>query len=93
MLSLVDCLGICDLTEDEIDAIAFHEHVPDIIAVEFAEYLIHSDEGVPMISRIILDDIEEAKRLGHHDQAEKLNHVLKHFVVTHPEYTGIPESA
>lgn len=86
MLSLVDCIGLCDLDEDEIQAIATHEHVPDVIAVELAEYMIHSPDGVPMIKRIILDDIEEAKRHGNLPEAEKLQKVLCHFVATHPEF-------
>ncbi|HBR96722.1 MAG TPA: hypothetical protein DD979_05015 [Gammaproteobacteria bacterium] len=86
MLSLIDCLGLCDLTEEEVEAIATHEHVPDVVAVELAEYLIHSPDGVPMIRRIILDDIEEAEKHGHTQEADKLRLVLKRFIVTHPEY-------
>ncbi len=92
VLSLIDCLGLCELTEEEIQAIAVHEHVPDVVAIELAEYLIHSPEGVPMIRRIIVDDIEEARRNGHEEQVEKLQLVLKHFILTHPEYSAETES-
>ena len=86
MLSLEDIIGMCDCTKEEIEAIAMHEHVPDAIASEMAQYMIHSPDGVPKIRRIIIEDIEFAISRGHIDQAEKLNEVLKHFVATHPDY-------
>ena len=85
MLTFEDCLGLSDLTEEEVDAIAEHEHVPEIIAAELGSYLVHSSTGVPMIRRIILDDIEAARNRGDNDHALRLKLVLKHFVETHPE--------
>jgi len=32
MISLEDCVALCDLTPDEVAAIGEHEHVPEIIA-------------------------------------------------------------
>lgn len=84
MLTLQDCIGICELTEEEIEAIAQHEHVPEIIATELGEYIIHSKDGVPHMRRIILDDIEEARSHGHDEEVERLQLVLKHFIATHP---------
>ena len=88
MLTLDDILGVCECTEEEIEAIAMHEHVPTAVAAELSEYLIHCDDGIPRIKKIILEDIEEARAYGHHEQAERLNQVLAHFVVNHPEYEG-----
>ena len=85
MLTLQDCIGLCELTEEEIKAIAQHERVPEIIAAELGEYLIHCENGVPHIRKIILEDIEEAKSRGHIEDVERLNLVLKHFIVTHPD--------
>lgn len=86
MLNLDDILGMCECTEEEIAAVALHEHVPDAIAAELADYIIHSDDGVPKMRKIIVEDIEEAKRKGDLDQAKHLNEVLKHFVANHPLY-------
>lgn len=86
MLTYEDCLGLSELNEDEIRAIAEHEHVPEIVAMEMGNYLIHSDDGVPKIKKIILDDINEAIETGDDQHAEKLKKVLKHFVATHPEH-------
>ena len=85
MLTIEDCLGLCDLDEEEILAIAKHEHLPEIIAVELAQYLIETEDGVPAIRRMILDDIQYARDGGDHQQTERLNLVLKHFIATHPE--------
>ncbi len=84
MLTYQDCVELSDLTEEEIEAIAQHEHLPEMAALEMGSYLIHTPEGIPMIKRIILDDIEEARRHGHSQQALQLKLVLKHFVDTHP---------
>lgn len=83
MLSYDDCVGLSDLTEEEIEAIAEHERVPEIVAAELGSYLVHSSEGVPMIKRIILDDIEKAKQQGNKERALHLRLVLKHFMDTH----------
>lgn len=85
MLSYEDCVELSDLTEEEIAAIAEHEHLPEIAALEMGSYLIHTPEGVPMIKRIILDDIEEERRRGHNDKVLRLKLVLKHFIDTHPQ--------
>ena len=86
MLSLDDLMGMCDCTEEEIEAIAIHEHVPDAVASEMAAYLIHCPDGVPRIRKIIVEDIEEARSKGDEEQAQKLNDVLLHFIANHPEY-------
>jgi hypothetical protein len=86
MLSYQDCVELSDLTEEEIEAIAEHEHLPEIAALEMGSYLVHTEEGIPMIKRIILDDIEEERRRGHDQKALQLKLVLKHFIETHPQH-------
>ncbi len=88
MLSYKDCVGLCDLTEAEIDAIAEHEHLPRLVALELGEYLIHSPEGVPMIRKMIIDDIAHARQHGDWDKALKLRATLRHFIQTHPEHSA-----
>ncbi len=86
MLTYEDCLELSDLTEEEVEAIAQHEHIPEIVALELGSYLVHGPDGVPMIKRIILDDIEEERRLGNQKKALHLKLVLRHFVHTHPKH-------
>ena len=85
MLTWIDCLGLCDLTEAEIEAVAEHEHLPEIVALELGNYLVHSTGGVPMIKHIIRDDIAAAQARGDHRHAATLKLVLRHFIDTHPE--------
>ncbi len=86
MLNLQDIIGMCDCTEDEIAAVAMHEHVPEAVASELANYIIHGEDGVPKLRKIIKEDIEEAQRKGHSEQVAQLKEVLKHFIATHPLY-------
>ncbi len=88
MLTLQDCIGLSDLTEEEVDAIAEHEHIPEIVAVELGNYLVHSPDGVPMLKRMIIEDIEAARKRGDQQHAMKLRLVLHHFIQTHPENNG-----
>jgi hypothetical protein len=84
MLTFEDCLGLCELTEDEVDAIVEHEHLPELLALELGNYLIHTASGERRVSRMILEDIEEARQRGDLKHAAKLKLVLAHFVETHP---------
>ena len=84
MLTREDCLALCDLSEDEIAAIAAHEHVPLLLAAEIGQYLIHLPDGATRIRRIILDDIAAAEAQGHKAEARRLKAVLHHFALDHP---------
>lgn len=86
MLSYEDCLALSELEEDEIDAIAEHENLPEMAALELGSYLVHSPEGVPMIKKMIVDDIEHARARGDLQHAAKLRLVLRHFIETHPQH-------
>jgi hypothetical protein len=85
MLTWEDCLALCELTEDEIAAIAEHEHLTQMAAAEFGNYVVHSPKGVPMIRRIILEDIAAARRRSDIAHAAKLKLVLRHFIHGHPQ--------
>src|SRR5437899_712455 len=45
MLTLMDCLALCELSREEVEAIAEHEHTPEIIAAELGFYLVRSRQG------------------------------------------------
>lgn len=92
MLTWEDCLGLCDLTPEEIEAIAHHEHLSQMAALELGEYLVTHPGGTPAISRMILDDISRAEEAGDRLEALKLKLVLKHFVESHAKASG-PNSA
>ena len=85
MLTFEDCLGLCDLTEEEIDAIAQHEHIPEIAALELGQYLVKTPDGSQKIRRMILDDIEDAKSMNDLERYLVLKATLRHFIDTHPD--------
>jgi hypothetical protein len=90
MLTLEDCIALSDLSEEEIDAIAEHEHVPEIVATEIGNYLIRREDGTACLKRIILDDIEVAEARGDLEHASNLRNVLRHFIRTHADQLGKP---
>jgi hypothetical protein len=46
MISREDCIALCGLKEEEVRAIAEHEHVPDIAAAAMVRYLLKKPEGL-----------------------------------------------
>ena len=85
MISIEDVIGMSDLTEDEIMAVAEHEHIPEIAAAALADYLMHRPHGPAKIRRMITDDIRHALEHGHQEDAKRLFMALRHFVTEHPE--------
>lgn len=78
-----DILGMCDLTEEEVDAIAEHEHVPEAVAAALGNMLVHRDEGIDAIRRMIKDDVRAALARGDRAHASSLVKALHHFVAEH----------
>jgi len=85
MLRFEDCLALCGLTEDEVQAIAQHEHVPEIAAVELGNYLVHAQDGELLIKAMIRDDIAAAAASGDPERELALKLVLRAFVLRHPK--------
>ncbi|MBS0356889.1 MAG: hypothetical protein JSR83_23650 [Proteobacteria bacterium] len=83
MLTLQDCIELSDLSEDEILAIAEHEHVPEMLAVEMGCYLCHSPEGDRRIRHMIADDIKHSREKGDEEHTAALRSVLKQYIGEH----------
>lgn len=83
MLTLQDCIGLSELTEEEILAIAEHEHIPEMAALELGNYLIQTPSGERRIKRMIVDDIEAARRAGDHTRVLALKLCLRHYLEHH----------
>jgi hypothetical protein len=58
MLSLEDCIALSGLTEDEVLAIAQHEHIPEIAAAELGNYLSRSADGRRALEWLLDDHIQ-----------------------------------
>ncbi|MFT5394876.1 MAG: hypothetical protein ACI85N_000055 [Gammaproteobacteria bacterium] len=92
MLTFEDCLALCDLSVDEIAAIAEHEHLPEMAALGYGDYLIHGPDGEQHIKRMIVEDIENAKASGNLKHVEELEAILKTFIVNHPKLLVLLEA-
>ena len=86
MITLEDCVALCGLTEEEVLAIAEHEHLPEIAAAALASYLVHQEHhGLDRVRDMIADDIRNAQARGDKEHVLVLLHVLHHFLRAHPE--------
>jgi hypothetical protein len=85
MITLEDCVGFCGLTEEEVLAIAEHEHLTEIVATALAQYLLSQEHGSEKVRDMIVDDIRQAQLIEGKEQVLMLLHVLHHFLKTHPE--------
>ncbi|MFZ5559045.1 MAG: hypothetical protein ACOZDY_20405 [Pseudomonadota bacterium] len=85
MLTLEDCLALSDLTEDEIEAIAEHEHIPELVALELGNYLVQTPAGEKRIRRMIVEDIEHARTHGDLQRVALLKLTLKHYLEHHAD--------
>ena len=80
MLTWEDCVALSELTPEEIEAIAMHEHCPEMIAAELGHYLLETPGGERRIRAMIRDDIRHAQACDDHYRAARLKEVLRHFV-------------
>ena len=84
MLTYNDCLGLSGLTPEQVAALARHEHLPEIVALEMGWSLCGTAEGKRRIRRMILDDVAAACRHGKPQEAARLGLALHHFLEAHP---------
>lgn len=89
MLTRQDCIALCDLSAEEVAAIAEHEHIPEIVAAELGNYLVHTREGEARIEKMIVDDIEHARKHKNFAHMSQLVAVLRHFIDEH-HHTDAP---
>ncbi len=85
MISIEDCIAMCGLTREEVDAIAEHEHIDEIDATALANHLMDREGGPQKIREMIHDDIRAALTHGNKDHARDLLMALRHFMHAHPE--------
>lgn len=83
MLTIEDCIAMSDLTEDEVEAIAEHEHLPMMAALEMGWYLVQTPEGEERVREMIADDIAEAEAREDVARAARLKLTLRRYVETH----------
>ena len=61
MITIEDCIGLCGLTEEEVLAIAEHEHLPEVAATALAQYLLSDEHGSEKVRDMIIDDFRSGR--------------------------------
>ena len=89
MLTYEDCLDLCDLDQEEVDAVAEYERSQRLPALAECEFLLHSDGGIRRIRYMIVDDIRHAQCCGDLRHARELRRVLTRFNKHHPCGAGL----
>ena len=84
MLTIDDCIALCGLTEEEVQAIAEHERIPQVAAAEMAHYLVRTSDGELRVKSMIKDDIAAAADSGNRERELALKLILCQFVRQHP---------
>ncbi len=90
MLSLQDCLDLTELSDAELAAIARHEKIPPIVALELGHHLIQTAGGVETLRQFILDDIMSAQRQNRCGDCEEFSRTLADYNEKHPERREAP---
>lgn len=85
MITLEDCVALSGLSEEEILAIAEHEHIPVGAATGMARYLSRVAGGVEVVCTMIIDDVRVAQASGNREHIRELLHILHHYLKAHPE--------
>jgi hypothetical protein len=85
MFTIEECIAMCGLTQDEVLAIAEHEHIPEIAAAAPGQYLLTQDDGTEKVSAMLRDDIWLAIHRNDRAHARQLFMALRHFLSSHPQ--------
>jgi hypothetical protein len=84
MLTLADCVAFCGLSEDELQLVADHEHLPLVVAAELAADLLKTAKGTYLIRSYMLDQLAKAAANGEQQEAKRLDRIISKFVAGHP---------
>ena len=90
MLSLQDCLDFADLSDAELSAIARHEMIPPIVALELGHMLIQTTGGVETLRQFIQDDIMSAQRQHCCRDCQEFSRTLADYNEKHPDDRSAP---
>lgn len=83
MITVDDCIHFSSLDSVDIEAIAVHEHVGEILACELAAELSTTPRGCRTIIKFFVDDIRAAEAHHQYERARRLHLALNHFSASH----------
>ncbi len=85
MITVDDVVGMTCLTEEEVAALAEHDHLSSYDAALLGDYLMHQHHGAAKVQQLICEDVREALHKDDVAHAKELYKVLHHFLDGHPE--------
>ena len=85
MLSLRDFIDMCDLTEEEVTAIAEQERLPAIIPAQIGCAMLRSERGVAYIRDVLRNRAEQAVDRGDMETAALHLHTYEEFRTRCPQ--------
>ena len=85
MISIKDCIDFSDLTEDEVAAIAEHEHLPYASAAQLACCLAQSQDGTEVLRCLLKNAVCDATHCGHEKALQTAKRAYSQFLTNHPE--------
>ncbi len=84
MISIRDCIDYSDLTDDEIEVVAEHEHLPFGSAAQLACCLAQTKEGEQVLRCLLKDAVCDAKTCGRKGTLQLARRALRQFCLHHP---------
>lgn len=84
MLTLNDCVELSDLDIDEVLAIAHHEHLPEIVALEKAHAFLKEQWGAPAVRQMVMDEVRRCAHGGDCSEAAEALALLAKTFKAHP---------
>lgn len=84
MLTLQDCLEMSGINWDELVAIAHHEHLPDMVALEKAHAFLQQEWGAPAVRQMVLDEVHRCIERGDCKEAITALRMLERTFHEHP---------
>jgi hypothetical protein len=85
MLTFQDCIDLAGVTEAEIEAIAKHERIPAMIALELADHMLHTPAKAVNLRDFIVENLRRAQGRNNCTDCAKLGRLLAGYLDTHPD--------
>jgi len=85
MLSLTECVDLSGLAADEVEIIAQHQQIPDIVAAELGYQLLQTTKGIYALHCLFLDALEQAKLRRDNAKARHIDGIYTRFSVAYPK--------
>jgi len=76
MLTMEDCIAFCGMDADEVEALAVTEHVPTIIAAEWAARELGQQGGRAHVVAVLSERAGEARLRGDDATADALETIV-----------------